>query len=109
MTERIVVVGGGIAGLAAAAALAERADVRVIERLPAAGGTWEFDHPMVKRLVGECVRRGVALECGYTALRWKNRRLLAPGQPRLRSFQCSAAGQLVCSWPPSHITCSKVE
>jgi glycine/D-amino acid oxidase-like deaminating enzyme len=82
MTERIVVVGGGIAGLAAAAALAERADVRVIERLPAAGGTWEFDHPMVKRLVGECVRRGVALDCGYTALRWKNRRLLVIGPGR---------------------------
>jgi NADPH-dependent 2,4-dienoyl-CoA reductase/sulfur reductase-like enzyme len=79
MTDRIVVVGGGIAGLAAAAALAGGADVRVVERLPAPGGTWEFDHPMVKRLVGECIRRGVVLECGDTALRWRDRRLLVIG------------------------------
>lgn len=82
MTDRIVVVGGGIAGLAAAAALAERAEVLVVERLPAPGGTWEFDHPMVELLVRECEQRGVTLEWGDTALRWKDSRLLVVGPGR---------------------------
>jgi len=82
VADRVVVVGGGLAGLAAAATLAEHADVRVIERLPAPGGTWEFDHPAVKTLVAECLQRGVTLECGDTALRWVDRRLLVIGPGR---------------------------
>jgi NADPH-dependent 2,4-dienoyl-CoA reductase/sulfur reductase-like enzyme len=82
VADRIVIVGGGIAGLAAAASLAERAEVRVIERLPAPGGTWEFDHPVVKRLVRECGAQGVRLEWGDTALRWKDHRLLVIGPGR---------------------------
>jgi hypothetical protein len=82
VTGRILVVGGGIAGLAAASALSDRATVRVVERLPAAGGTWEFDHPMVELLVDECIRRGVNMDCGHTALRWKAGRLLTIGPGR---------------------------
>ena len=82
MSDRVIVVGGGIAGLAAASALAERFDVRVVERLPAAGGTWGFDHPVVERLVRECQQRLVRLEWGDTALRWVDRRLLVIGPGR---------------------------
>jgi Pyridine nucleotide-disulphide oxidoreductase len=80
--DGIVVVGAGITGLAAAVDLAERASVHVIERLPAPGGTWEFDHPAVRALVRECQRRGVQLECGHTALRWRDGRLLVIGPGR---------------------------
>jgi hypothetical protein len=82
VADRIVVVGGGIAGLAAASALAGRASVRLIERLPAPGGTWGFDHPAVQRLVHECQQRHVRLEFGDTALRWVDRRLLVIGPGR---------------------------
>jgi NADPH-dependent 2,4-dienoyl-CoA reductase/sulfur reductase-like enzyme len=78
----ITVVGAGIAGLAAAAELAERANVRIIERLPAPGGTWEFDHPVVEALVRDCDRRGVRMEWGHTALRWRDGRLLVIGPGR---------------------------
>jgi D-hydroxyproline dehydrogenase subunit alpha len=82
MADRIVVVGGGIAGLAAASALARHASVRVIERLPAPGGTWGFDHPAVQRLVHECQQRHVQFDWGDTALRWVDRRLLVIGPGR---------------------------
>lgn len=82
VADRIVVVGGGIAGLAAASALAERASVRLIERLPAPGGTWEFDHPAVQRLMRDCQKRYVRLEFGDTALRWVEGRLLVIGPGR---------------------------
>ena len=82
LSDRIIVVGAGITGLAAAADLAERADVRVLERLPAPGGTWEFDHPGVRALIDQCRSRGVRVECGDTALRWVDRRLLVIGPGR---------------------------
>jgi NADPH-dependent 2,4-dienoyl-CoA reductase/sulfur reductase-like enzyme len=82
LAERIIVVGAGIAGLAAGVDLAERADVQIIERLPAPGGTWEFDHPVVKSLVRECRLRHAQLECGHTALRWRDQRLLVIGPGR---------------------------
>jgi NADPH-dependent 2,4-dienoyl-CoA reductase/sulfur reductase-like enzyme len=82
VSDRFIVVGAGIAGLAAASALAEHGDVRLIERLPAAGGTWEFDHRVVERLVRECRQRHVRLECGDTALRWVDHRLLVIGPGR---------------------------
>jgi NADPH-dependent 2,4-dienoyl-CoA reductase/sulfur reductase-like enzyme len=82
LSDPIIVVGAGITGLAAAADLAERADVRVLERLPAPGGTWEFDHPGVRALIDQCRSRGVRVECGDTALRWVDRRLLVIGPGR---------------------------
>jgi NADPH-dependent 2,4-dienoyl-CoA reductase/sulfur reductase-like enzyme len=82
LSDRIIVVGAGVAGLAAAADLAERADVRVLERLPAPGGTWEFDHPAVRALIDQCRSHDVRIECGDTALRWVDRRLLVIGPGR---------------------------
>ncbi len=82
MIERVVVVGAGIAGLAAAAVLSKTADVLVVERLPAPGGTWEFDHPVVRQLVDQCRTRGARVNCGDAALRWVDRRLLVVGPGR---------------------------
>jgi NADPH-dependent 2,4-dienoyl-CoA reductase/sulfur reductase-like enzyme len=81
---RVLVVGAGLAGLAAARELAGRAAVTVVERLPAIGGTWGFEHPQVRELAGACQRSGVDLLPGVTALRWRAGRLLisGPGQTR---------------------------
>jgi D-hydroxyproline dehydrogenase subunit alpha len=81
---RVVVVGGGISGLAAACELADAAEVTVVERLPAVGGTRHFDHPDVERLMESCRRRGVRFELGATGLRWESGRLLvaSPGSVR---------------------------
>ena len=76
---QVLVVGGGLAGTAAALELAARARVRVIERLPAMGGTWGFEHPQARELVAACQRSGVELTPGLTALRWRDRRLLVTG------------------------------
>jgi hypothetical protein len=78
----VLVVGAGLSGLAAAVELATRAQVRVIERLPAAGGIWGFEHERVRALVADCRQRGVQLILGATALRWSDGKLLVlgPGQ-----------------------------
>jgi len=81
---RVLIVGAGIAGLAASLELADRAHVSVVERLPAPGGIWGFEHPRVRQLVAAGQRRGVGLLAGLTALRWRAGRLLVtgPGQTR---------------------------
>jgi NADPH-dependent 2,4-dienoyl-CoA reductase/sulfur reductase-like enzyme len=79
VTERVIVVGGGLAGLAVAAELGAHAEVELIERLPAAGGTWGFDAPAVRDLVRRCAAVGVRMTLGVTALRWSDRRLLLIG------------------------------
>jgi NADPH-dependent 2,4-dienoyl-CoA reductase/sulfur reductase-like enzyme len=76
---RVLVVGGGLAGMAAALELAVRARVRVIERLPAMGGTWGFEHPRARELAAACQRSDVELTAGLTALRWRDGRLLVAG------------------------------
>ena len=53
---RVLVVGGGLAGMAAALELAVRARVSVIERLPAMGGTWGFEHPRARELAAALMR-----------------------------------------------------
>lgn len=82
--DRVLVVGAGLAGLAAARELAGRAAVTVVERLPAIGGTWGFEHPQVRDLASACQRSRVELLPGVTALRWRDGRLLVtgPGQTR---------------------------
>lgn len=82
--KKVIVVGGGLTGLTAARELAGRADVTVVERLPAAGGVWGFEHPQTRALVADCRDRGVELVLGATALRWRDHRLLivGPGQTR---------------------------
>jgi NADPH-dependent 2,4-dienoyl-CoA reductase/sulfur reductase-like enzyme len=77
--DRIVVVGAGIAGLAAALELAPSGEVELVERLPEVGGTWGFEHPLVAELRRRCVEVGVRLTLGVTALRWRERRLLLVG------------------------------
>lgn len=87
MAERIVVVGAGLAGLAAARELAPRAEVELVERLPEVGGTWGFEHPLVAGLRAACLDLGVRLTLGVTALRWVDGRLLlvGPGERAWRS------------------------
>lgn len=76
-----MVVGAGIAGLAAAAELGDGFDVTVVDRLPAVGGGWGYEHPMVRGLDAACRDAGVTLRLGTTALRWADGRVLlaAPG------------------------------
>lgn len=82
--SRVIVVGAGLSGLAAAESLAATHRVSVVERLPAAGGVWGFDHPAVIELERSCSRLGVDFLLGATALRWRDGRLLvvAPGRTR---------------------------
>jgi len=84
VAERVVVVGGGLAGLAAAAELSATLPVTLVERLPAPGGVWEFDHPDVVALYGVSHRAGVEMILGASAVRWRHHRLLVigPGQVR---------------------------
>lgn len=88
----VVVVGAGLSGLAAAVELARTFSVVVVERLPAAGGVWGFDHPDVERLVRECASAGVELILGTSAIRWKDGRLLIFGPGRVEWL---TAGSLV--------------
>lgn len=81
----VLVVGAGLAGLSAAAAMAAYGPVTVVERLPAAGGQAGFESPDVRGLIAECRAAGVQLIVGATALRWLNNRLLVVG-PRLSTW-----------------------
>ena len=79
MPDPVVVVGGGLSGLSSAAELALHGPVVVIERLPAPGGVWEFDHPAVVSLVRTCQQRGVRFVLGVVGVRWRDQRLLLIG------------------------------
>jgi len=84
MTERVVVVGAGLAGLAAAAELLPDRAVTLVDRLPVAGGETGYEHPTVRALKAACERGGATFLLGATALRWSGGRLLvaAPGSIR---------------------------
>ena len=75
----MAVVGAGVAGLAAAAELAGRGPVIVLDRLPVPGGVLPYDAPEVRRLADRCAAAGVRWLLGTTALRWQDGRLLAAG------------------------------
>lgn len=92
--QTILVVGAGLAGLASAQELAGHADVTVIDRLPAVGGTTGWNHPVVAGLERACCASGVHFLLGATALRWTGTRLLvaAPGE-----IQWLAGDALVCA------------
>jgi NADPH-dependent 2,4-dienoyl-CoA reductase/sulfur reductase-like enzyme len=92
--QRALVVGAGLAGLAAAHELAGEMDVTVIDRLPAAGGTAGWSHPLVRSLQRSCRQADVQFLLGTTALSWQSGRLLvaAPGNIRWLS-----GDQLVCA------------
>lgn len=89
--SRIAVVGAGLCGLAAAAALAEDGHaVTVVDRLPAIGGLAGWEDPTARSLDDEGRRRGVLQRLGATALRWTPP---APGTPG------DAAGALLVAAP----------
>ncbi len=77
--DSVAVVGAGVAGLAAAAELADRAQVTVLDRLPVPGGVLPFDFPAIRHLEQQCQSAGVQWLLGTTALRWQQGRLLAAG------------------------------
>jgi len=84
MTERVVVIGAGIAGLAAAAELADERAITLIDRLPAVGGECGFEHPVVRSLTAACRNAGVSFLLGTTALRWSSGRVLVAGPGSIR-------------------------
>ena len=90
--DRVAVVGAGVAGLAAAAELAGRARVTVLDRLPVPGGVLPFDFPAIRHLEQQCQWAGVQWLLGTTALRWQQGRLLAAGP---RGVQWLETDQLV--------------
>jgi NADPH-dependent 2,4-dienoyl-CoA reductase/sulfur reductase-like enzyme len=80
----IVVVGAGVAGLAAARELSAAARVTVVDRLPACGGVLAFDHAPVRELE-RCARAaGVVFALGATATRWTGERLLIASPDAIR-------------------------
>lgn len=82
--NHIAVVGAGIAGMAAAAELAGRAEVTVLDRLPVTGGVLPYDLPAVRDLTARCRSAGVQWLLGTTAVRWDNGRLLTVGPSGIR-------------------------
>src|SRR5690348_4163708 len=77
--NRALVVGAGIAGLAAAEKLAGVYDVVVYDRLPMPGGVLGFDHRSVRALERMCTDARVRLKLGTTAVRWNGSQLLGVG------------------------------
>ena len=90
--DQVAVVGAGVAGLAAAAELAARARVIVLDRLPVPGGVLPFDFPAIRHLEQRCQSAGVQWLLGTTAVRWQRGRLLAAGP---RGVQWLDANHLV--------------
>jgi hypothetical protein len=80
----VVIVGAGVAGLAAAAELAPRARVTVLDRLPAVGGVLGYEHRLVRVLGAEATTAGATLTLGTTGARWEDGRLLAAGPDGIR-------------------------
>lgn len=82
--DHVAVVGAGIAGMAAAAELAGRAEVTVLDRLPVPGGVLPYDLPPVRELRDRCHSAGMRWLLGTTAVRWGNGRLLTVGPSGIR-------------------------
>jgi NADPH-dependent 2,4-dienoyl-CoA reductase/sulfur reductase-like enzyme len=80
----VVIVGAGVAGLAAAAELAPRARVTVLDRLPAVGGVLGSEHRLVRALEREATAAGATLTLGTTGARWEDGRLLVAGPDGIR-------------------------
>jgi hypothetical protein len=80
----VAVVGAGLSGLAAATALAARANVTLVDRLPVIGGLVGWEDVEARRLDAAGRAAGVRQLLGTTALRWEPGRLLvaAPGDIR---------------------------
>jgi hypothetical protein len=88
-TASIAIVGAGVAGLAAAAELASRARVTVIDRLPSVGGVLGYEHQLVRSLAADASAGGVEFSLGTTVLRWQDERLLVAGPEGIRWMHVS--------------------
>jgi NADPH-dependent 2,4-dienoyl-CoA reductase/sulfur reductase-like enzyme len=77
----VLVVGAGLAGLAAARTLRRRHRVVLIDRLPVAGGVMAHQDGPAHRLQAECRAAGVTFRLGATALRWSDERRLLVADP----------------------------
>ena len=82
--NKVVVVGAGVAGLTCARMLGDRAQVTLVDRLPACGGVLSFDHPQVRELVHDASAAGVEFALGATATRWTGERLLIAAPHAIR-------------------------
>jgi pyruvate/2-oxoglutarate dehydrogenase complex dihydrolipoamide dehydrogenase (E3) component len=74
----VAIVGAGVAGLAAAAALGADARPTIVERLPVLGGE-HWREPRVASLVAAAERVSPRLMLGQTAIRWTGEKLLVLG------------------------------
>lgn len=76
----VAVAGAGVAGLCTAAELATGGHrVTVYDRVPVTGGVLGYKSALVRELTARAQAAGVTLRLGTTALRWRERRLLAGG------------------------------
>jgi NADPH-dependent 2,4-dienoyl-CoA reductase/sulfur reductase-like enzyme len=98
--DTILVVGAGLRGLTAAATLAERFAVQVVERDSHPGGASNVEEPTVTRLLQECDRAGVRLRLNETALGWRDGRLVISG-PRTVEWVTAAGIVLAGGSRPS--------
>lgn len=78
---RLIVIGAGVSGLAAAAILAKEHPVTVVDRLPVTGGLVAgYEHALAQDLTQRCRADSVEFVLGATALRWSSdRNLLVAG------------------------------
>ena len=87
----LLVVGAGPSGLGTATLLAEqtRAEVRLVDRIPVAGGEAGWDHPEIAALVKRAEDSGVRLDLGKTATRWRDGTLLLIGPQGAQQVQAA--------------------
>jgi hypothetical protein len=80
MTNRILVVGAGICGLAVAAELSRKIPTALIDRLPVIGGiTSGYENSVAVELAAQCHANGVEFILGTAGLRWADHKLLIAG------------------------------
>jgi NADPH-dependent 2,4-dienoyl-CoA reductase/sulfur reductase-like enzyme len=80
MTNRILIVGAGICGLAVAAELSRKMPTTLIDRLPVIGGiTSGYENSVAVELAAQCSANGVDFLLGTAGLRWMDNKLLIAG------------------------------
>ncbi len=99
---KIAVVGAGLTGLAAAATLASRYEVVLVERLPAIGGLAGWENATARRLDGIGRAAGVLQLLGTTALRWEAGRLGSISRARIDSLGGGRPSRVRRRCPPSY-------
>jgi hypothetical protein len=86
----VAVVGAGITGLACAARLAAEIRVRVVDRIPVAGGVHGWDAPETAALERAARAAGAGLHLGVTATRWEDGVLTAVGPAGVLRIEAAA-------------------